>query len=228
VEPRELKPGLWRWMARHPDWRAEEGGESGWQPDVACHAWTAPDALVLFDPLLTTGAAWRWLDGLVERQEGPLVVAITVQWHHRSGAEVAQRYGNSRPVEIWAHTAGAKPWPYPITREFAGDAELPGGVRALAVDPVRAEVVYWIEPARTLVAGDALLGAEGERTTTLRVPPEGWLEDEPGELSVTGLAESLRRTLQLPIELIALAHGEPVAYKASERLRQALEAAQRR
>src|SRR5690606_16689360 len=158
VEPRELKPGLWRWMARHPDWRAEEGGESGWQPDVACHAWTAPDALVLFDPLLTTGAAWRWLDGLVERQEGPLVVAITVQWHHRSGAEVAQRYGNSRPVEIWAHTAGAKPWPCPITREFAGDAELPGGVRALAVDPVRAEVVYWIEPARTLVAGDALLG----------------------------------------------------------------------
>lgn len=222
MDPRELRPGFWRWLARHPDWRREEGGATGWQPDVACFAWEGPDALVLFDPLISDEGGWRWLDGLVGRHDGPLVVAITLQWHHRSGNEVAQRYGNSRPVEVWAHEAGARPWPYPITHEFEGDGELPGGVRALAIDSVRAEVAYWIEAARTLVVGDALLGAEGERSATLRVMPTSWLV---GDVSASELVQGLERLTELPVELIVLAHGEPVASEARERLREALDAA---
>jgi hypothetical protein len=50
----ELRPGLWRWTTRHPEWLpdGEPGSEDDWPPDVGLVAYAGPDAFVLIDPLV--------------------------------------------------------------------------------------------------------------------------------------------------------------------------------
>jgi len=48
----EVLTGVWRDVARHPEWTEDEGGEDGWEPDVAWHAVATNDGLVLVDPLV--------------------------------------------------------------------------------------------------------------------------------------------------------------------------------
>jgi hypothetical protein len=54
VEVSEIAPGLYRWTARHPGWRAgaKSGSPGDWPPEVGCVAWLAPDALVTIDALM--------------------------------------------------------------------------------------------------------------------------------------------------------------------------------
>lgn len=44
----ELRPGLWRWTATHPEWVAGDG----WAPEVGCVYVESEDAVVLIDPLV--------------------------------------------------------------------------------------------------------------------------------------------------------------------------------
>ena len=74
-------------------------------------------------------------------------------------------------------------------------------------------MLLWIPTQRALAAGDVLLGtAEGG----IRVCPDSWLA--PG-VSPVALREQLRELLlDLPIELLLLAHGEPVRENAHDAL----------
>jgi hypothetical protein len=53
--PRELRPGLWRWTAPHPDWRpgAAPGSPGDWECEVGSVLYEAADPAVFVDPLLS-------------------------------------------------------------------------------------------------------------------------------------------------------------------------------
>lgn len=124
--------GLWRWSARHPEWKPGEG----WDADVWCVYAETAEAVVLIDPLVPSDEPerfWRALDRDVERLGLPVAVLLTCSWHARSAAEVTARYGAT--------------------------ADPPAGVETIPV--WSQEVVFWLPGHSALVAGDALLPVDG-------------------------------------------------------------------
>jgi glyoxylase-like metal-dependent hydrolase (beta-lactamase superfamily II) len=197
VEVLRIDDGLWHWTAPHPDWKPGED----WEQDVGCVYWEADDAVVLVDPLVPEDGAdrARFLEALdrdVERVGLPVAILLTSEWHGRSQAELAARYG-ARVV----------------TPPETGP--LPGGATATALPE---EVVYWLPAAKSLVPGDTLLGtADG-----LRLCPASWFEDRGG---LDELARALAPLLDLPVEHILTTHGRPVLADGHEALARALSAA---
>jgi hypothetical protein len=187
MEVQELRPGLWRWTAPHPEWEHAEN----WGPDVASVYAELPHAVVVIDPLVPPGEDerfWSALDRDVERLGLPVHVLLTVHWHERSVAAVLERYGATlwRPEE---------------------KGELPEGVQAEIIrgsDWV--EALFYLQPQRALVAGDLLIGADGEVELPVQWFPKG--EQEWAERT---LKPELRERLgRLPVELVLVSHGEPV------------------
>src|SRR5207253_11027232 len=83
MDARELRPGLWRWTAAHPEW--EEGLH--WPQEVGSVYAELPEALAVIDPQVPTDATedfWAALDRDVERLGRPVHVLLTVHWHERS------------------------------------------------------------------------------------------------------------------------------------------------
>jgi glyoxylase-like metal-dependent hydrolase (beta-lactamase superfamily II) len=216
----ELRPGLWRWTATHPEWTPEAGGEDGWEPEVSSYAVQEAGTLVLIDPLVPDDEEerfWRALDSDVERHGRPHVL-LTVFWHTRSTQTILDRYDGARAFApaAWPDEARER---VPSAELFELGATLPGGIEARGTEH-RGEALLWIPAHRALAAGDILLGT---RDGGLRVCPDSWLR--PG---VTGemLREGLRPLLELPIELLLLTHGEPVLDDARAKLAAALGQAQ--
>src|SRR2546423_5774093 len=92
MEVQELRPGLWRWTAAHPEWEHAES----WGPEVGSVYAELPEAVVLVDPLVPADDAeerfWAALDRDVERLGRPVYVLLTVHWHERSVEAVLARY----------------------------------------------------------------------------------------------------------------------------------------
>jgi hypothetical protein len=217
----EILPGLHRWTADVPDWTPDQGGPEGWAQEVACVAWEGEDALVLVDPLVGE-ADWGEIDALVERHDGPVVVVTTCPWHARSAAEAIARYVNSPGASSYAHTVAAEDSErvdFAVDHPLSGSAELPGGVWALTSDAPQGEITLYIEPIRAVIAGDVLIGAEGERSTVLRVCPKPWFA---GLNTVDSAKSALRPLLEREIEAIVPLHGAPVLDRAYETLQEAL------
>jgi glyoxylase-like metal-dependent hydrolase (beta-lactamase superfamily II) len=203
---RELRPGLWHWTARHPDWTPEEGGPEGWDPDVSSYLYEAAGALVLFDPLAPD---WNDLDERVERLGAPNVL-LTIFWHVRSSAELARRYDAS----IWARVGAADRIDAPVSNQFVPGDTLPGGI--VGIDGQRGfEAIYWLPEQRALVPGDSLLG---DHDGGIRIPPETRLRDT----TPRDFKRSLRGLLDLPVEMVLLSHGEPVLANGRAALERAL------
>ena len=218
MEIEQLRPRLWRWTTTHPDWTPEEGGPDGWDPKVSCFALVEDDALVLIDPLVPADDEerfWQALDDDVAHH-GPPHVLLTVFWHARSAQTIVDRYPGG---QVWAPAAAEEQARerVDVTHTFAEGDTLPGGVEAKET-VYRAEALLWIPAHRALAAGDVLLGT---RDGGVRVCPDSWLRK-----GVTGaqLRGGLRPLLELPIELLLLAHGEPVRENAAAALEQALRA----
>jgi glyoxylase-like metal-dependent hydrolase (beta-lactamase superfamily II) len=125
----ELAPGLWRWTAPHPDWKAGDD----WEQEVGCVYYEAPAATVLIDPLVPPerDRFFEALDRDVERRGLPVAVLLTVPWHERSAAELVERY--------------------------AAADEPCGRVEPFAVPEVD-ETLWWLPEHAALVAGDVLVG----------------------------------------------------------------------
>jgi hypothetical protein len=199
MEVRELRPGLWRWTASHPEWNHAEN----WGPDVGSVFAELPDAVVLIDPLVPEDeeeSFWSELDRDIERVGRPVHVLLTVHWHERSVAGVIGRYG-------------AKFW----RPEEKGD--LPAGVRAEVVKGSDwVEAMFFLEPYGALVAGDLLIGKDGGIELPVTWFPKGeqeWARDE--------LKPMLRQRLgALPVELVLVSHGEPVLEDGAAALDRAL------
>jgi glyoxylase-like metal-dependent hydrolase (beta-lactamase superfamily II) len=177
----QLGPGLWRWTGLHPDWTPDQGGPNGWEQEVGCAYYEAPDAVVLVDPLVPPGDEdrfWHALDRDIERAGKPVRILVTVHWHARSADAIAERYGG----------------------EVGGP--LPRGVEghpAVCFD----ETILWIAEHGSLVFGDVVLGAPDGR---VRLCAESWLEGG----THAQLKTALRPLLDLPVERLLVSHGEPV------------------
>ena len=198
----ELRRGLWRWTARHPEWRAgaQPGSPDDWPPDVGCVAYEADDALAVVDPLVPAGREeefWAELDALAGRR-GRVCVLTTIRWHRRSRNAFVARYG--------AATSRAR-------------ATLPAGVETR---PIRGagETMVWLPEHDALVPGDRLLGGDGGR---LEVCPDSWLRYLDTGITRVELAEALRPLLELPIEMVLVSHGPPVLRRGREALARALD-----
>ena len=202
MELQEIRPGLLRWTARHPDAEAEPESESpaDWPPDVGSVAYEASDAFVFVDPLVPPEkeAFWRSLDERVRGHGQRVVVLTTIAFHRRSRDEIVERYG--------ASTSRAR-------------RTLPAGVETL---PIRraGEVMVWLPKRGALVPGDRILGA-GDGG--LRLCPESWLRYLPSGMTLPELRDALRPLLELPIEMVLVSHGEPVLEDGRAALARALE-----
>ena len=200
MDVQELRPGLWRWTAAHPEWEHAEH----WGPEVGSVYAELPDALVMVDPLVPQDEEdrfWEALDRDVERVGKPVHVLLTVHWHERSVATVLDRYKATlwRPEE---------------------KGQLPAGVHAEVVKGSDwVEALFFLEPHRALIAGDLLIGKDGGGIELpVRWFPKGeqdWAEQE--------LKPELRKRLgELPVELVVVSHGEPVLEDGAAALQRAL------
>ncbi|HEY1370388.1 MAG TPA: hypothetical protein VGF23_24880 [Gaiellaceae bacterium] len=191
----ELRPGLFRWTAIHPDAEDEPEPESpaDWPAEVGCVLYDAPAATVLIDPLVPEDG-WDALDAHVRGSGLPVAVLTTIGWHRRSRAEALSRYEASEAV--------------------------PDGVEALQIDRA-GETMYWLPEHGALVAGDRILGAADGG---LRLCPESWLRYLQNGLTLDELRGLLRPLLELEIELVVVSHGEPVLRDGHAALARALEA----
>jgi glyoxylase-like metal-dependent hydrolase (beta-lactamase superfamily II) len=186
MEVAEIRPGLWRWTAPHPAWRAN----SLWPQDVGCVYVETRDAVVLIDPLVPEDDAdrfWRALDRCRERVSHlPLWILLTCAWHRRSTDDVAERYD----AEVWQPGEG-----------------LPGGVELAIFEDSETrwlEAVFGFADRGVVVFGDVI---EGDGEGGLRMPPEWW---PPREERTTRIRNELRRVLDWPVDVVLVSHGEPM------------------
>jgi hypothetical protein len=184
----ELRPGLKRWAGPHPEFDPAEGNLDDSYSDVASVLFSAGDTLVLVDPLVPD-ELWPELDAEVTESGKPVVVLTTIYFHERSRDEVARRYG----------------------ARLGGDV---AGVRAFSAERGD-EHAFWLEPARTLVFGDAILG---DQAGGLRLTP--WARNAEG---LERTRQALLPLLDLPVEVVLPAHGNIVLADGREALRRALE-----
>jgi glyoxylase-like metal-dependent hydrolase (beta-lactamase superfamily II) len=200
MDVEELRPGLWRWTAEHPEWDHAET----WGPAVGSVYAELPGAVVLVDPLVPGDEEerfWTALDRDVERAGQPVYVLLTVHWHERSVEAVLERYKATlwRPEE---------------------KVDLPAGVQAIVVEGSDwKEAMFFLEPHRALVVGDLLIGSAGGIELPIKwfpVAEQDWARKE--------LKEDLRaRLLPLDAELVLVSHGDPVLADGHAALAQALE-----
>ncbi len=200
----ELRPGLWTWSAPHPSWTPDEGGPEGWDRQVRSYALDAGDALVLFDPIEPPAEALELVAGR------SLEIVLTVFWHRRSSLALI----NERGATVRAFATGIEQIEMPAAPFQLGDT-LPGGIEAKPGGYAE-EAVFWIPSHRALVAGDVLLGGK----QGIRVQPDSWIaEGQTPEM----IRAQLRPLLDLPVELLLPAHGDPVTEDAHATLARALE-----
>jgi glyoxylase-like metal-dependent hydrolase (beta-lactamase superfamily II) len=137
---------------------------------------------------------WPELDAEVNQSGKPVVVLTTIFFHERNRADVARRYG----ARLGGDVAGV--------REFSAER---GNERGT-------EVAYWLEQPRAVVFGDAVLGdqAGGLRLTPWSRSPEG----------LERTRRALLALLDLPVEVVLPAHGNPVRENGHDALARALHA----
>jgi glyoxylase-like metal-dependent hydrolase (beta-lactamase superfamily II) len=193
VEVTTIAPGLWRWTGLHPAWTAEQGGPDGWDEEVGCVYYEGPDAVVLIDPLAPPEDEERFWSALDRDVE-------------RVGRPVAvilttESHGRSS-AEIAARYRGS----------VRSAQDPPAGVEAVDTG-WGPEVLLWLPEHRALVAGDVLVG---DVRGGVRLP-DSWLGDDREPVRTT-----LLPLLELPVERVLVAHGDPVLEDGHEALRRAL------
>jgi len=199
---RELQPGLWHWHSRHPEW---SDGEP-WGPEVSSYAIDDGTQLVFFDPL----AVPTELD-LLARERRPVVV-LTAPWHERGTEDLVQRL--SAPVYVARPDEGSPDVAWLLgnsaleSHVIAAGDPLPLGAQSFAGRRPN-DLVLWIESRGVVIAGDTLVdfGRGG-----LEIADE-WLWGVP-RAEIVG---RLRPLLDLPVQLVLPAHGQPTDRAALER-----------
>jgi glyoxylase-like metal-dependent hydrolase (beta-lactamase superfamily II) len=202
VNLHEVAPGLWYWTAPHPDWH----GATDWPEEVGCVCYRAPAATVLIDPLLPSDEEEALFE-LVDNLGLPVEVLLTASWHKRDAEAVAARYGTT----VWAHARARQQLDFPTRSDG-----LPDGVHAFTPEGDReGQVAFHIPEHETLVVAELFMGAGGG----LRLYPSPTVRD------LDAFRRSLRTLLDLPIERVLVAHGDPVLSGGRGRIAAALNVA---
>jgi hypothetical protein len=188
----EVIEGLWRFEALHPEWSEDEGGEEGWEQDVAWWAVAVSGGLVLIDPLVED---WDALDRLLDDHAGCAGVVRTCHWHQRSIAEVASRYH----AEVWAKVHEARA-PLALDHAVNDQDEILGALQVFDVERAD-EMALWLPRQAALIFGDAMIRT---RDGELRVCPESWTQPAGGAARLRKILSGLTA---LPVQHVLVSHG---------------------
>ena len=216
---RELRPGLWHWEARHPEWTPDEP----WSENVSSYAIDDGERLLLFDPLAVPSE----LEDVATDRE--TAVVLTAPWHERDAQSLVERLGVPvytplpdtaedlmRQYGITAEQAGeGSPDLTWLLRENKGEARpysagdrLPIGVEAFPGHKPN-DLVLWIESHRAVIAGDTLADFGEGPQINARWLTAGVTRDQ--------VVDGLRPLLALPVEYLLETHGGPFDRAALER-----------
>ena len=122
--------------------RTTAPGKKTWAPCTA-RPTTASSSSIRWFRQTKPSASGDALDRDVERAGGGVHVLLTVFWHVRSTAEVAERYRARTWVPATARAPRSTRRGVPVTDPFRPGDALPGGIEAFATARSN-EVVYWI------------------------------------------------------------------------------------
>lgn len=203
----EIIEGLWRFEGVHPEWTEDEGGEDGWEAEVAWWALATAHGLVLIDPLVDD---WDALDRLVDARGGCAGIVRTCHWHQRSISDVARRYG----AEVWAKEDRDARVPHAFDHAVDDREEIFDELRVFDVERAD-EIAVWSPRQASLVFGDAMIRT---RAGELRVCPESWTQPEGGPARMRALLHALTA---LPVEHVLVSHGQLVLGDGGAALRAA-------
>ena len=213
MEPREIRPGLFHWTARHPKIHVE----------VSSHWLAGPR--VLLDPLLPSGG----LDWLAEIGP-PEHVILTNRHHWRHSSEIVARFGC--PVwcnELGLHELDGEPGRDHVRGFRAGDA-LPHGfpadietheVGVLCPDETALRFALADGSACLAVAdGVVRMGEDARGDGPLVFVPDFLIADDPAGVEAVkqGLRDAYRRLCELEFDTLLLAHGLPLVGDGREKL----------
>jgi hypothetical protein len=193
----EIVPGLWRWTAPHPAWRAGAVPDSpgDWAREVGSVLAVIDEYAIFVDPLLPAEKEpfWQWCDESVGSRS--VHVLTTIRFHGRSREAVADRYGGEAVASL---------------------GSLPPGVQAFRFAEAD-ETMFWLPRYGALIPGDRIVG---DGAAAVRLCPDPWLgylEEHHAELKLSAptrtqaeLRARLRPLLDLPVQRILVSHGEPV------------------
>jgi hypothetical protein len=206
---RELRPGIWHWRSPHPDW-----DEGQWWPQlVSSYGIELGDDFLLFDPLLVPD----------ELHERATAVVLTAPYHERD----ARRLGlpvHTPPADTWQdwvkkfgvdpdHVRDMESEDLAWLRAGGGEGHFrapgawPFGICAYAGREDN-DLILWLPSIRTIVTGD-----------TLSDFGHGLDVQLGGRKHVTraDVVRQLGLLLDLPVELVLPAHGEPADRAGLER-----------
>jgi glyoxylase-like metal-dependent hydrolase (beta-lactamase superfamily II) len=186
----ELAPGIQHWTARHPNIGSDVS--SYWLPDVG----------VLIDPL-----------EIPEDVSDVHTVVLTNRHHRRSSLEAGERFGASVHVP-WA---GMHDWEgEPVEAYEPGDVLADGAVTVHEVGAICPdESALHIPSVSALAVADGVIRYGGE----LGFVPDSLMDDP--EDTKQGLKEAYARLADdLDFENLLVAHGEPIAGDARDKLRE--------
>ena len=218
----QLREGLWRWTARHPEWHPGEFGA-----EVACFVAQAGDTTLLIDPLLPEedgakdgrSSVLAVIDATLTNR---LAILITIPYHVRDSEELWRRYGKQAETTIHGHRAAAKRLKNtPAFREIDPGVPLPGGATAHTIGkPRRYEMPLHLPSHDALVFGDAIAETEGRLVMWSAEKVDAKVESFYRER----FAPTLEPLLELPFNAVLPTHGQPVLTKGKEALKEALNA----
>ena len=207
---RELRPGVWHWQSSHPGWNEEQE----WTEAVSSYGIELGDDFVLFDPLSVPD----------ELRERATVVVLTAPYHERD----ARRLGlpvHTPPAdtwEDWVEKFGIDPdrvrgmesedlaWLRAGEGEghFHGPGAWPFGINAYAGREDN-DLILWLPSINAIVTGDSL--------SDLGDGLDIWIGYRK-HVTRDDVVKRLRPLLDLPVELVLPAHGEPTDRAALERI----------
>jgi glyoxylase-like metal-dependent hydrolase (beta-lactamase superfamily II) len=194
VEIIDVRPGLWVWRQDHPDWHSG----AGWDPPVNSTYVESGGEVALLDPLAPPEDATEFWSRLDARP--PTMIVVLKPDHVRSVDLFSRRYDIPAFGPDVFHRGDV-----PETElEWIGPGtQLPGGLLTLYDGRGRNETPLWAPEQRALVFADALT----ERGGQLLVWGTSWHDER--------VLPALRDLLELPFEVVIVAHGRPVHDRAA-------------
>lgn len=191
----EVVPGLWYWGL-------EDDRIGGYWS--AAHALEMDDGVVLIDPLPLAPEGFSRLGSIA-------AILLTTSSHQRS----AWRYRREHGVEVYAPALARMFDEEPDHRYGDGDV-LPGGLRAVFTPGAgTSQHTLLAESPSVAFVPDLLVLQPGE---SLALIPAQYAHD------IEEARRSVERLLELPFEILCLAHGTPVTAGAKDAIRAALSA----
>jgi len=206
---REISPGIWHWQSPHPGWDQEQW----WPALVSSYAIALGADLLLFDPLAVPDELRLRATAVVltapqhERDSHRLDLPVHTppadtwrDWVDKFGVDPDRVRGMESPDLGWLRAGDGE-------GQFHDPGEWPFGITAFA-GREHNDLILWVPAVRAIVTGDTL----SDFGAGLDVQLGGRKHTDRSEV-----AGRLRSLLDLPIELVLPAHGNPTDRAALER-----------